>query len=78
MSQQTDRLGMWVIYAPGTDGNRQYTARWWWADPEGAKPTDITQTSYDLETLRESYTEAGFFCIPRSETDPFNVVETWL
>lgn len=72
-------LLMWVVYAPGTDGQPQYRARLWSVGPPaGIEPTGHVLTG-DLESIRTVIVEGGFDArIERSETDEPHIVEVWL
>jgi hypothetical protein len=67
-------IELWVIYDHPSDLPQGYVARRW----EGETPTEDALLSYDLEALRDEMESRGLVCIPRSEGDEPQIVESWI
>lgn len=66
-------LSMWTIYERPKDHPEGYVARRF----ESIMPTNDMLVG-ELEGLRDTLSQAGLFCVPRSADDEPPIVETWL
>lgn len=69
---------MWTIYDHPRDYPEGYIARRWDVEASRVLATDIVLRSDSLELLREQMEDMELFCIPRSESDEPQVLETWI
>lgn len=72
-------LFMWTIYERPLDYPRSFVARRWVVKPDGVVAAeDRVLVSDELEWLRDQMEDMGLYCIPRSESDEPQIVETWI
>jgi hypothetical protein len=70
-------LSMWTVY----DHPDGYAARKFEvedAQPVATKETLLATDEPGLELLRDAFQQAGLVCMPRSEGDDPQIIETWV
>lgn len=76
-AQATKALNIWTVYNRPADFPHGYIARRFEVDAHGPTPTQDVVIG-DLRIIREGFRQAGLTCVPRSEGDDLNIVESWL
>lgn len=72
-------FGGWTIFRQPDD---HYVARLWWLKRERGQSiptfTDDMMTAHTLEVLRDAMTMRGLTCVPRSDEDTLDIIESWI
>lgn len=76
MTDENDRLPMWVIFDHPTNWPEWFVARKWYTLPQ-TESTDDMLKARTLDTLREML-PPGLVCISRQDNDAPHIVEVWL
>lgn len=73
-------LTIYTIYARGTDGDNRFAIRAWYAKAGTVDPVPAEEVGRfdDLEMMRNALTREGKVRLGRNDTDPFNIIESWV
>jgi hypothetical protein len=74
----TEGLEMWTVYDHPKDFPKEYVARKFVVDQDGARPTDNIIVSTSLKYLRYRLMSRGLVALTRNLDDEPQIVETWL